>query len=162
MVTTKITISPYLCEYIIGKYNNHDHGPVQFPDNLDIYHAIDDLLERRPANVGVDTGNLEIFLPEKHFGKNRDSFNYMGVRSAKIIEQKILVKFWSELHDLLDEQKHMYGIEYINTVYFFLRKYDITSIPEDTILKNYQRWREKTRKKEKRRSYVKKHAQKSC
>ncbi len=63
-VTTKIQVKDYLKEYIIGKFNNCVDGPVRFPDALDLYHVIWDLLEKRSVNA-IDTGNLEIILPKQ-------------------------------------------------------------------------------------------------
>ena len=55
---------------------------------------------------------------------------------------------WAELHELMDE--HLHGIEFKETVFTFLKKYDISSIQEDGLLKNYQRWRDSFRRKKKR------------
>lgn len=57
---------------------------------------------------------------------------------------------WAELHELMDENKHLHGIEFKETVFTFLKKYDISSIQEDGLLKNYQRWRDSFRRKKKR------------
>lgn len=62
---------------------------------------------------------------------------------------------WAELHDLMDENKHINGIQFKESVFMFMRKYSIESITEDALLKNYQRWRDKLRRKQKR-SYTRK------
>lgn len=152
MITTKIDVPEHLKEYLIGKFCDMQDSPIRFPDKTDIYHFIYDLLERRPANL-VDSGNLEIILPERSVGKNPQTFNYLGQRSRKILTRKIALMFWSEVHDFLDEQKHRYGIEYINGVHAFMTKYGIESISEDAFLKNYYRWRAGVRRKEKKRAY---------
>ena len=120
-----------------------------------IYHVIYDLLERRPAVCPPDNGNVELVIPERKLGKTPETYNYLGIRSCRIISQKIETSFWAELHDLLDENKHLYGIQYIETVAYFMRKYGIQSISEDALLKNYYRWRDKVRKKSRRRQYAK-------
>ena len=94
-------------------------------------------------------------IPERKLGKTPETYNYLGIRSCRIISQKIETSFWAELHDLLDENKHLYGIQYIETVAYFMRKYGIQSISEDALLKNYYRWRDKVRKKSRRRQYAK-------
>lgn len=38
---------------------------------------------------------------------------------------------WAEAHDFLDEQKHTYGITYINAIHNFMTMYGIDSITED-------------------------------
>lgn len=154
MVTVKINVKSHLSEYAHGKYNNCHDGAVSFPDREDIYHVIYDLLEKRPSN-SVDTGNLEIVLPTRHVGKSPDSYNYLGVRSQRIIGAKLETMFWRDLHLLIDENKHLYGIQYIESVVYFMRKYGIQSITEDALLKNYYRWRDKVRKKKARRQYLK-------
>ena len=155
MVTTRIEIKPHLKEYLLGKFNNFQESPITFPDKLDIYHTIWDLTEKRPVNCPVDKGNLEIVLPDRQEGKNPECYNYLGVRSQQIIERKIETKFFAELHDFLDEQKHRYGISYIETIHEYMRKYGILSISEDALLKNYYRWRDVVRKKNERREYKK-------
>lgn len=158
MVTTRIRIKQHLAEYMVGKYGNHDwDSPLRFPDKTDLYHTIYDLLERRPKNVsGVDTGNLYFCLPERFPGKNTGSFNYLGIRSIDIIERKIEVKFWAEIHDMLDEEKTFNGKQYKKTVIDFMEMYRVEAISEDAILKNYQRWRDKIRPRDKKRDYVRK------
>lgn len=155
MVTVRICIKKHLEEYLRGKYCACQDIPVVFPDTADIYHAIFDLMEKRPANVGEPRGDLEIALPDRAIGKDPAWYNYLGERSQRIIERKVELMFWAELHDLVDHNKHIYGGEYAETVYSFMRKYDIESITEDALLKNYYRWREKVRRKDKKRSYNK-------
>ena len=58
MITTKITITPYLAEYIIGKYNHCNKGEVKIPDTTDLYHVIWEYMSRRPENVSVVSGIL--------------------------------------------------------------------------------------------------------
>lgn len=164
MITTKITIKPHLAEYAFGKFSLCCHESVKFPSSLDIYHTIWDLLQKRPDNCQVDEGNLEIVLPVSKKTEDRDgvykgkdpvTYNYLSIRSSRIIEKKIEVMMFAELHDALDENKHMFGIEYIETVYAFMKKYMITSISEDALIKNYYRWREISRRKKIRRKYQK-------
>ncbi len=157
MTSTKITIKPHLAEYAHGKYaEDLSKPPVRFPDNLDIYHKIHDLTEKRPVNCMKDIGNLEIILPDRRHeigGKNPDTYNYLGIRSQALIERKIEIMMFAEIHDLLDENKHVYGIDFIDSVHYFMRKYCIESITEDAFLKNYQRWRDNQKRRSKKRSY---------
>ncbi len=153
MLTTKIQIKPHLVEYITNKFGM-ENGVVQLPRDLDLYHAIWDQLIKRPIN-SVDQGNLEIALPDRRTGKSPETFNYLSKRSCAIIERRIEVMLWAELHDLLDEEKHRYGVEYIDTVHTFKCKYILNSISEDALLKNYYRWRDRVRKKRERREYKK-------
>ena len=156
MVTTKINLQEHLIEYCTGKFNHCTPGPVQFPARLDIYHVIFDLLERRPANCPIDYGNFEIVLPARDVGKRPETYNYLGQRSELIIAKRIELMMWAELHDYLDEQKHQYGYLYVTSVHSFMRKYDIRSLTEDAFLKNYYRWRDRVRHKEKKREYARK------
>ena len=68
---------------------------------------------------------------------------------------------WAELHELMDENKHLHGIEFKETVFTFLKKYDISSIQEDGLLKNYQRWRDSFRRKKEKGVYRKKRCKKA-
>ncbi len=156
MITTKITVEKHLAEYAIGKWESDFCAPVRFPTNSDLYITVYDLTQRRPENVYRDNGNLEIILPsrgeckEYDFRKNPEVYNYLSERSCKILNRKISLQFWAELHELLDHEKHVNGNQHINTIYTFKCKYRIESISEDCILKNFYRWRENLRKKTKR------------
>ena len=155
-MTTKINVPAHIREYLIGKYCEFQDIPVTFPDNSDIYHVIYDLLERRPVTVPVDKGNLSIALPNRSSGKSPKTYNYLGVRSQLIINRKLDLMMWAELHDMVDEQKHRYGVNFIVGIHAFMNKYGITSLSEDAFLKNYYRWRGKSRPKEEKRPYTRK------
>jgi hypothetical protein len=151
MITTKIDVPSHLCEYVCGKFADMDsNSPVRFPDETDLYHLLYDLLEKRPAGCYVDRGNLEIILPERSMGKNTSTYNYLGQRSQRIIIRKLEVMMWAEAHEYIDTSKHRHGIDYIDSVHTFMTKYGIRSISEDAFVKNYYRWRDKCRKREKR------------
>lgn len=155
MITVKIFVEPYLAEYIRGKYFDHDTGAVRFPSSLDVYVLIYDLLKRRPADHPVDTGNLEFCLPDRREaygpgGKTPEIYNYLSDRAAKILADKFRLMFCAELHDFMDENKHLKGIQFKESAYLFMCKYGIESIGEDALLKNYQRWRDKQRRSKKR------------
>jgi len=156
MITIRIQIKSHLQEYIAGKYGEYPNLYVRFPDQLDIYHTIFNLTEKRPAGCPVDTGNLEIVLPHPHGSKHPETYNYLSVESQKKIEQKLEVMFWSELREFIDYERHRRGTSYIESVYTFMRKYGIASISEDALIKNYYRWRKKVRNPEKRAYHAKK------
>lgn len=150
MITVKMTVEPHVAEYIRGKYFDIDAGAVRFPSDLDIYVLIYDLLQRRPADSPVDRGNLEFMLPERRIGKDPVTYNFLSGRAQKILGAKMRVMMWAELHDYMDENKHLRGIQFKDSVFAFMRRYSIDSITEDALLKNYQRWRYKLRRSQKR------------
>lgn len=156
MTTVKISVDPYVAEYIRGKYFDADSGAVRFPATLDIYILIYDLLQKRPANCPIESGNLELILPDRRDanhagGKSPEQFNYLSQRAAKRLGDKMRLMMWAELHDLMDENKHIKGIQFKDSVFEFMCRYSIESISEDALLKNYQRWRDKQRRTIKRR-----------
>lgn len=150
MITVKATVEPHVAEYIRGKFYDREARVVRFPPTLDIYILIYDLLQKRPATNPVDSGNLEFALPERREGKDPLTYNYLSGRAQKILSDKLRLMMWTELHDLMDENKHINGIQFKESVFLFMRKYNIESITEDALLKNYQRWRDKQRRKKKR------------
>ena len=112
---------------------------------------------KRPAGCPVDSGNLELVLPERreaHLpgGKPLATYNYIGERGQNTFQEDKHNDAW-ELHDLFDENKHVYGIDYINSAWYFLRKYCIESLSVEALLKDYQRWRRKMRRKTSVREY---------
>jgi hypothetical protein len=158
MITTSIQIKPYLAEYLRGKYNNGADEPLKIPDNTDLYHIVWTLMAKRQCNQSpVDNGNLTFVLPERRIGKDTKVYNFLSPRSARIIEQEVGRMLNWELHSTLlenDQNGHKYNN--IDVVHKFLCSYSIDSISEDALIKNFYRWRENLKKREKRREYKKK------
>ena len=138
MVTVKISIKKHLEEYMRGKFNDCREGVITLP-----------------ASCPLEQGTLEIALPDRRCGKDPAYYNYLSERSQRILERRIELMFWAELHEWIDYNKHMYGIQYIESIFSFMRKFDINGISEDALKKNYYRWRDRTRKQKEKRSYNK-------
>jgi len=152
MVSAKINIKPHLAEYVRGKYNHCDDGPVSLPHTSDLYIIVWDLMAKRPVNAAIDSGNLDIALPARSVGKRPEYYNYLSPRAAKIIERFVENLMYAELHHRLRENKRK-GINYLDTVYQFMTEYGVTRITEDAFIKDYYRFRrgeEYRRKKEKK------------
>lgn len=156
MISTRITISPYLAEYMIGKFNNFVDEPLKLDPHSDLYCLIWDLMRKRPANASpVDTGNLSFYLPDRRVGKSPEVYNYLCPDSVILIEQHIKKLFNLELHQLLlDNHSNCRPIQDIQVIHKFMCTYGIDSISEDALVKNFYRWREATIKREKRREYA--------
>lgn len=140
MITTKIKIKEHLAEYIRGKYNNCADGPVNIPKEADLYIVIWDLMAKRPANAAIDTGNLEIALPSRSVGKRPEYYNYLSLRSVKIIEKLIEGMMYAEIHHNLRVNKRA-GLNFIDTIHYFMQEYGITAISEDAFQKEFYRLR---------------------
>lgn len=153
MVKIRIEVAPPVAEYIRGKYYDPEAGCVRFPPGLDIYILIWDLLKKRPSDAPIDTGNLEFALPNRREGKDPETYNYISQRAAKQLGEKLRKMMMAEIHDFMDENKHAEGITFKDSAYRFICKYGIESISDDALLKNYQRWRNETRRRYKR-NYV--------
>lgn len=157
MVKTNIEIKGHLAEYLNGKYFNHEEDCVCLPDSLDLYHAIWDFMIKRPKDCQVDPpGNVSLGLPDRRVGKDPATYNYLGERSVSFIEKRVETMFFAELRSELDINKQQYGINYLDTVYWFINKYKIESITADALIKDFYRWREVIRRRKVRRNYNKK------
>lgn len=157
MVITHINIKKHLAEYLNGKYFNPEEVCVCLPDNLDLYHTIWDFMVKRPIDCPVDQpGNVALGLPDRRVGKDPATYNYLGERSVTFLEKRIETMFFAEMRSELDINKQQYGINYLDTVYWFINKYKIESITGDALLKDFYRWRDVVRKKKIRRNYKKK------
>lgn len=159
MIKVKITAPAHVAEYIRGKYYDPNVDAVRFPPSLDLYVAIYDYAERRPESCPVDTGNLEFCLPDRREanvagGKSPESYNYFSATSQKKLADKMRVMMLAELHDQMDENKHVRGIKFKDTIYRFVRRYCIESITEDALFKDYQRWRYKQHRRIQKREYT--------
>jgi hypothetical protein len=158
MITSKINVREHISQYAIGKFGTDFSNPISVTPNTDLYVAIWDLLSPRPADKPIDHGNLEIVIPNRRSegeqGKKPERFNYLSEKAARILDFKLETMMLAELHDFLDENKHRKGIEYQASVHIFVNKYQIKSITEDALIKNYYRWRKKINRLSTRRSYV--------
>lgn len=158
MITSQITIRPHLAEYLYGKYNNGDRTmPIRIPSTDDLYHLVWMLVRKRPINVSPrDDGNVSIALEKDHIGKSPLVYNYLDEKSAKIIDLKIEALFFLELHSRIDEN-NMTGrsITTIQVIHAFMCDYEVDSISEDALVKNYYRWQDNIRKRQVRRRYRK-------
>ncbi len=156
MITTKIQIEQYVAEWLRAKFYDSVVGAVRFPPDTDLYEKVYDVMQVRPSNVHpVDTGNLCLALPDKRegnysWGKNPEKYNYISERGARILNKRFKSMFWAEIHEIMDENKHLHGIDYQDTAYLLVRRYDLTGISDEGLLKNYQRWKEKIRRSKKR------------
>lgn len=152
MITTKLNLTPYLAEYITAKNGSSPGEPVAIHPDSDLYVILWDLMQRRPSNVSpIDHGNLVLVLPDRRVGKDPVHYNYLSEKSAKIINNKIRKLFNVELHQVMDANLNAGSPEkMIDVAYRFICRYEIKSISEDALVKNYYRWRENVRPKGKR------------
>ena len=154
MITTSITIKQYLAEYLYTKFQPEDNcNYIRIPETDDLYDLLWHLMAKRPLNISpVDRGNITIALPHRRAGKNPEYYNYISQRSAHIFEKRVKQLFSLELHQFLDNNVISgYRYTHQDMVNLFMCKYGLESITEDALLKNYYRWRDYTRKKEKRK-----------
>ena len=140
-MTVKIFIKAYLREYVIGKFCNGVEQPVRFSEKFNVYHTIWNLMEKQPKKSILEVGNLEIVLPNRREGKNPRDYSYLSAKSQKIIEKQIKNIFLFEFVDFVTTQKMQSDIPYLDSIWEFLKKYDITSISTETLWKNYYRWK---------------------
>lgn len=150
-MTTKIDLPAHLSEYIKGKFGSKDHV-VCLPVNSSLYFILYELLQRRPSDSPVDTGNTEIRLPSPRWahrkaGKPLESYNYISRRGSRVISKAINTMMKVEAHEFFDENKHVKGIDYVDSAYAFLTKYGIENLTPEALLKDYQRWRVKIGRK---------------
>lgn len=111
---------------------------------------------KRPKDCQVDPpGNVCLGLPDRRAGKDPATYNYLGERSVAFIEKRVETMFFAELRAELDTNKQQHGINYLDTVYWFINKYKIESITADALLKDFYRWREVIRQRKVRRNYKK-------
>lgn len=155
MVTVLIQVKNYLAEYAKSKFFVQGESYIQFPDSDYMYHVVYNLMSKRPEDVPFDSGNLEIALPHRSRGKDPSTYNFICKSGQDVIEKKLNRLFWAQMHDFIDEQVHEFGQPINESVFLFMRKYNINSITEDALVKSYYRWRAKIRRKIKKRKYEK-------
>lgn len=153
MVTTRICIKEYLREYLIGKYNGGEDGPLRIPPHSELYELLYNLVAKRPEGV-MDRGNVELVLRHRRSCKDPRVYNWYSQRHQRLIERKVKMQMRAEFHDYVDWHHHRHGMTYIDAICDFMAKYGIVSISEETLVKDYQRYRERMRPHGKRQ-YIK-------
>lgn len=149
MITTRICIKEYLKEYLIGKYNEGEDGPVRIPPHSDLYELLYNLVAKRPAGVS-DVGNVELVLRCRRACKDPRVYNWYSRRHQQMIERKVKLQMRAEFHDYVDYRHHRLGMPYLDAICEFMDRYGIMSISEETLVKDYQRYRERMRPHAKR------------
>lgn len=155
MITVLINVKEYLAEYARSKFSVDGESYIQFQDSDYMYHVVYNLMSKRPDNVPLDSGNIEIALPHCSRGKDPETYNYICKSGQSIIEKKLTRLFFAQMHDFIDEQVHDFGQPINESVFLFMSNYNIDSISEDALVKSYYRWRAKIRKRIKKRKYEK-------
>lgn len=152
MISISINLTPYLAEYLRGKYASGSDNPVMIPDSSDLYHVIWNYMSRRPSGAIQKTGNLTLALPHRREGKDPETYNYLSDRALRCVDKAVRREFNQELHALLldnDQRGHLF--DNIDIVLQFINMYGLESISEEALLKNFYRWRENLRKRKARR-----------
>lgn len=145
-----IHVEPYLAEYISKKMQiDPKTGGVKIPYTTDLYHVVWNLMAKPDVNSVVpDDANLKIYLPCRRSsidslpGKDPAYFNYLSQASAKKVEASIRLMFNFEFHRTLMENEE-FGRPRKNqdVVADFIQKYDLKSISQDALLKNFYRFK---------------------
>ena len=93
MVTTTIYVKPYLAAYMYVRYQNSvvtEFNAIRLKSIENLYHVIKNLTAKRPRNVSWrETGNLTLIIPDPRYGKDPETYNYLGHDSIIIIEEEI-------------------------------------------------------------------------
>ncbi len=152
MIPLPITIEPYLAEYFTAKYGCGNSEPIRISDKTDLYHVIWQVMEKRPDNVPpVCHGNLVIMLPERRCGKDPLWYNHISSRGLALIEKRIRMEFNNDFHEFM-ERNELSGrkLEISDAIMMFSTQYELKSITDDALKKNYYRWRMNVRPHDKR------------
>lgn len=143
MVTVRFEIKPYLAAYMYARYGT---PPIRLSALEPLYHTLHFFTVPHPANLPYqrETGNILFVLPAPRDGKNPEKYNYLGNENIRKIEQKIELQMKMELYDYMLENRFKRHITYKLALEEFVDKYEMTElIPEETLMRGFQRWRKK-------------------
>ncbi|WP_455584179.1 hypothetical protein [Bacteroides sp.] len=147
MVTTTIEVKPYLAAYMYVRYQANviqEFNAIKLTSTENLYHVIKNLTVKRPRNVSWrETGNLTIVIPDPRYGKDPETYNYLGHDSIICIEGEIEIMLKVELHSLMLKNKFQKGIMYKKSLLWFMETYHIEDKYEDALMKAFQRWKKK-------------------
>ena len=161
MVTVTITIKPYLARYMYVRYaqslepesesrsspsspaSSRKPIPIHLSHIAPIYHFLHQLSVPHPLKASwKETGNITFVLPNPTYGKNPETYNYIGQESAFIIEKEIEVEMRAELYEFLLENKFKNGIMFKRSMETFVEHYNMEgTVEEDSLMRAFKRWR---------------------
>ncbi len=158
MVTVTITIKPYLARYMYVRYaqslepesesrSSPASPPKPVPIRLShitpVYHFLHRLSVPHPLKTSwKETGNITFVLPNPTYGKNPETYNYIGKESALIIEKEIETEMKAELYSFLLDSKFNKGVMFKKSMALFVEHYEMVElVQEESLMKAFQRWR---------------------
>lgn len=154
MVTTTIDVKPYLAAYLYVRYQNSvvtEFNAIKLKSIENLYHVIKNLTVKRPKHVSWrETGNLTLVIPDPRYGKEPETYNYLGHDSILILEEEIEIMLKAELHSMMLKNKFQKGIMYKKSLLLFMEMYHIDDKYEDGLMKAFQRWKKKTEEERKK------------
>ena len=154
MVITTINVKSYLAAYMYVRYQKDvlsEFSAIRLKSTENLYHVIKNLTVRRPQNVSwKENGNFTFVIPDPRYGKDPESYNYLGHDSIVIIEEEIEIMLKAELHSLMQKNKYQKGIMYKKTLILFMQKYHIDDRHEDAFMKSFQRWKKRVEEERKK------------
>jgi hypothetical protein len=162
-----IEITPHLAEYARKKYHaSSADGSIRIPSTSDLYHCVWHHMQRPPsvpvpeasASGQSSPGILLISLPSRRPSstdgpwKDPAYFNYLSSEAARSIEACLRREFNFEFHRaMMENEERGRPRRNIDVVDDFMRQYRLESITSDALLKNYYRYRDLVRPKQRRR-----------
>ena len=169
MVTVTITIKPYLARYMYVRYaqslepesesrsspssptSSRKPIPIHLSHITPIYHFLHQLSVPHPLKKPwKETGNITFVLPNPNYGKNPETYNYIGKESAFIIEKEIETEMKTELYSFLLDNKFNKGVMFKKSMTLFIEHYNMEEqVEEETLMKAFQRWRKKIKEEKK-------------
>lgn len=152
MYTTKFKIEAYLAEYLVGKWGVN--GIVELPRDIYLYNILHSLTIKKPLHAPEPSGNVEIVIPQRKEGnKKPERYNYVSTNAARYFNRRVKAFFRADLHEFVDNRKHMMGETYKDACFLFVAQYNVESIDPESLIKNYYRWKGVIRENREKFSY---------
>lgn len=148
MTTVRIQVKEHLAAYMYARYETQQTPAgiaLKLPSREVLYHVIHQLTVPYPANrPRREQGNLHLCLPDPHYGKNPDTYNYLGEESTTLLERKIDEQMKTELYDYLLTQYFRHHREFKMSLETFVDTHGMTDfVNERSLMRGFQRWRKK-------------------
>ncbi|MBQ6176006.1 MAG: hypothetical protein IJK29_02280 [Bacteroidales bacterium] len=158
--TASVHVKPYLAEYAMAKYpTDPANGGLLIPESDDLYHCLWSVITRpRRDSRRHPSPNLTFSLPcpsPNTLGsawKNPARYNHIPLLSMIEIERCLQRQFDFELHRAMFENMESdHPVRQLDVALAFIRQYRLRSIGEESLLKNFSRYRNNLRLKKARR-----------
>lgn len=147
-VLTSFKLDPFFQTFLKSHFQCGSDAVFTFPKGHDLLRRLEVLLRPVPENYKPSRSHPALFHVELPYMKHKDPlyYNYLSDTAGKAFARKVRDFYELVFHERMSELRNA-GYEYKECVYLFQDEYDLPPESTDRLIKDFQRWRNRIRRK---------------